>query len=177
MTTKKQSTAKTVCDIYLFSEINYQVAQDVISKINLANQKSTEYSKIVITSCSPGGHFYPSFAIYDAVRLSKLPVEFIGSGWVASCAVMIMQACTRRSITKNTYIMIHPSINSLTTKSHQEFMAISQQYDKEHLRFIELSAEGTSLSVSDFERITKQEMRIYYTPEEALKLNLIDEIL
>ncbi len=177
MTVTKPINKKSVCDIYLFDTITYQIAQDTISKINLANLKEDDYSKIVITSCSPGGDFYPSFAIYDAIKLSKLTVEFIGSGWIASCAVMIMQACSKKSVTKNTFIMIHPSINNSSIKSHQEYMVMSNQYDKEHLRFVELSTEGTSLSVDEFEKITKQEMRIYYTPQAALKLKLIDEIL
>jgi ATP-dependent protease ClpP protease subunit len=177
---KKAIETKKVYNVYLFGATTYPIAKDLISEINKANLEPEKYSHILITSCCGGGDFFPSFSMFDAITNSKLPVDFLASGWVASCAVMIMQAARKRYATVNSYIMVHPSLNTIGTKTHEEFMVSAKQYDLEHKKFITLSSERSGMSYEEFETITKKHMRIYLTPEEALKFGphgLIDEII
>ena len=73
--------------------------------------------------------------------------------------------------------MVHPSNNSLGDNDYQEFLAIVDQYKKNHDLFVRLTIERAGISRVDFERL--YEPRRYLTPEEALRIGkngLIDKI-
>ena len=171
------SKLSNIYHIYLFGEINYEQGKSVVCEIDKANQ-SNQYTSILLTICSPGGMFYPSFAMFDSIKNSKLPVDTIASG---SCGTMLLQAGRTRYATKNSYIMIHPSNSTIPqSKPHEEFMALANQYDSEHQRFIELSASRSGMDKAEFDKLCKDKMRVYLSPKEALEFGtngLIDKII
>lgn len=127
--------------IYLSTEkdtensINFQSMYRFIK--NLKFLDSINHDPIIFYAGSAGGDVEYGFGMYDAIKLAKSPVIFVGIGEVCSMLTIIMQAANLRLITENTYFLIHegqicitesePKIASSAVKSHR--LTINKFYD------------------------------------------------
>lgn len=164
--------------IYLFDNINYSVAENVIRSIHEANEDK-EIQKIELIVCSGGGFLTLSFAIYDTIINSQKPINTLATGYCGSSAVMILQAGKKRFATKNTKFFIHPSEMSVdTNESYRSYLNITEDYKQNHAKFMELSSQKTGYSPDEFEKLATPSK--YLSPQEALefgKNGLIDEVV
>lgn len=62
---------------------------------------------VVIHLHSPGGLGYSGFALYDFIKVSKLPITCVVSGICASAATLIMLACENRVMSPNSTFLMH----------------------------------------------------------------------
>ena len=96
--------------IFITGPISLAVSSALTLMI-LASEFEKDKSKPVwVVISSNGGGLYSGLAVYDLLRSlveKGVPVHTIGVGLVASIAVPIFQAGTRRSCFPNTHIVIH----------------------------------------------------------------------
>jgi len=130
--------------------------------------------------CSPGGEVAAGQSIMDAVyeaRAQGLEVHGLISGAGESMAAQLLQACTVRSITEGSYLMLH----GMSLYADNENAASLESYGKllTHLRnyWCKLLATRTSAPADYWDGILKSPTKVYYTPEEALAIGLVDVIL
>ena len=62
---------------------------------------------VVIHLHSPGGIAASGFALYDFIKVSKLPITCVVSGLCASAATLIMLACENRVMSPNSTFLMH----------------------------------------------------------------------
>lgn len=170
-----RKSPKKVFNIHLFGQINYESAKQVASQINEANEKK-EFDSIKIIICSGGGDIYPSLALYDLIKNSKKEVKMLASGWCASAALTLLQLSEVRLCTKNTNFMVHPTWWKFEEKTpFPTFDQGAKQAEKIQNLFFELTTSRIKISKQEFEKLYNPIK--FLTPEEAMKVGLIDEIL
>ncbi len=150
--------------------------REVMKDIDQANAHEKEVKRVMLTIMSPGGWLYDGFALYDHIKASSVPVDIIAEGYCASSALMIMQAGRKRIARPHTSFMVHPSSHRQEeSEPYEEFLSIVEQYKRNHDLFVKLTIERSKMDRKQFEAL--YEPRKYLSPEEALKLGFIDEIL
>lgn len=127
---------------------------------------------------SPGGEVMPGLALIDYIRALRAKGYIInthGFGEIASMAAVLLQAGSTRSISENSYILLHePSTMSqgTSTKMRDE----SRWIDRIENRLASLLAERSSLSVEEIKRGWHRR-DWWLDAEEALHYGFVDEVL
>jgi len=124
----------------------------------------------VVKINSPGGKTCAGITIADEVRDRKLDTH---GGTVASAAVPILTAGRHRSMAVDGFIYIHPNWQ-LTCGNYQQMQQAADAQRRRDEEYSAVIAEHTGLTV---ERIMEMKMsETTLQPEDALRLNFIDEI-
>jgi len=85
--------------------IEYRMATQFIKNLHILNK--VEQKGILIHFQTPGGDWICGMAIYDAIKLSKSPINILAYGEVASMGVIVLQAAKTRVMTPNCEVMVH----------------------------------------------------------------------
>jgi len=192
--TKRTTTSKKPIDIYIAKqyedndevnipnrEINFSVdVEDYTIDTLLAHinkfQEMDAKKPVTILFNSPGGEVTACFKYYDLIRRYPFKVNSFITGVAMSAAtVMSIGTTGKRTISKNSAMMIHEvsswpmgTLSKLKTR-----VKFSEQLQD---RIIDIYIAHTKLkSKAEWEKIMATET--YYTPAEALKLGLVDEIV
>jgi ATP-dependent Clp protease, protease subunit len=165
--------------IYYFSgEFNQHSTKDAITWILDSNmQQNRSYDNLTMMISSPGGDLYSAFALIDVMRGSMIPVHTLGLGIIASSGLLTFIAGEpgHRVITPNTSILSHQWSAGMQGKEH-ELIATQKQFDLTTHRMISHYKKCTKLT----EKVIRQKLLpaqdIWLSSEEALELNLVDEV-
>ena len=125
---------------------------------------------------SPGGIVYSLLGILDVIDTVKSPVYTYVNGLAASAAAILLTYGDKRYATKRSTIMFHqPLIHGVSGQTED---IVRQAKEMERLRELlaQIVSEKTGISKKKvlkdlFDRDT------YLSPDEAKKLNIIDEII
>lgn len=164
-------------DIYLFGEINSELAKNLILGLKIANQDET-YKDILITIFSGGGSLTSAFAISDYIKLSKKPVNCIATGWCGSSGVAILQCGQKRFCTESTRFMLHPSSYSFEDYPYQQAKRFIEHADFMQDKFVELTTAKAGITKDEFNNLCNP--AFYLSAQEALefgKNGLVDKII
>lgn len=85
--------------------VEYKMSTSFIK--NLKALETDSKAPITIHMQSIGGEWNDGIAIYDAIQLCKCQIHIISYGQVESMSSIILQAADKRSLTKNSYVMVH----------------------------------------------------------------------
>lgn len=101
-----QVDGETVAEIRIYEEIGFwgMTASQFMKQLDEVTQDAV---RIVVSINSPGGNVFDAFAIYNALRRHKLPVDARVDGVAASAASLILMAGDRIIMPENAMIMIH----------------------------------------------------------------------
>ena len=133
---------------------------------------------------SPGGLLTTTFAICDAIRMSKTPVWAINVHEACSAAALIFITCHRRAACENAYFLLHLGSGG-TGGTFQQSRAQQADYDHKIRQMIHLFKESLEISEEDYEEFEKNidgEWYLYMdvrdgSKADARRFNLItDEI-
>ncbi len=159
--------------ILLTGEINDDLASIIVSQLLYLDSLSTDPIWIYINS--PGGSITSGMAIYDTICFISSKVNTICIGMAMSMAAFLLAATTgKRYALPHSEIMIHQPYGGMQgVVSDIDIQARRLLRTKEQMN--QLLAIHTGQSI---EKITQDTERDYYmSPSDALKYNLIDEIL
>lgn len=157
---KRTRTIRLIGDICLEM---YQKFTDAVAPLTY----STGAIEVYINST--GGDVSQAFAIYDEIRqLKKNHVTTVAIGECYSGAAIILQAGDRRKATENADIMVHKGSYGLPDEFADENYAAVDHYKKMDKKHRDVFAEA---------KVGKLGVAKYFTAAEALKANLIDEVL
>ncbi|MBX7229154.1 MAG: ATP-dependent Clp protease proteolytic subunit [Burkholderiaceae bacterium] len=93
--------------VLIYGEITQAMAKDVTQRLLALASQSNEAINVLM--CSAGGHVESGDTIHDVIRFINVPVNMIGTGWVASAGTHIYIAVPkeRRFCLPNTRFLIH----------------------------------------------------------------------
>jgi|LakMenE18May11ns_1017448.scaffolds.fasta_scaffold9898370_5 ATP-dependent Clp protease protease subunit len=148
--------------VYLQGDIDTESAMQVIKGLSILVRLS-ESEPIQLVIDSEGGETIQGFAIMNYIR--TLPNEVIGIviGRCCSAAVIILQGCTKRNAMPDSVVMIHRGVRN---------DMFDKRLDERADKFI---ADRMGWTVQKLDKFQSYDR--YLFAEEALEINLIDEIL
>jgi len=165
--------------IPFFDDIHQESADWLCSRLKVMADVNKE--PITIELYTHGGEVFPGFAIYDeilATQKNGTPVHVVAKGIVASMGVVIMQAAVKRFATPTTRIMIH-EITQFTTQQQKASEVKDQAAELKRLTDLILSVLSKRMKKTkkQIEIMITQTDALWYSPEEAKAIGLIDKVL
>jgi len=161
--------------------INHQIAQRVVKNLHILDTLSADGDKpINVILNSAGGDVLSGMSIYDQITRCKNHVTIMGTGRIMSIAAWIMQAADHRTMTKSSRMMIHTGRMGLPEDHPEINKKWMSQFIKDEEIFENILLEKIRIKKPNFTTSqVKKLMRFdtILTPEQALDLNLIDEIV
>jgi len=126
---------------------------------------------------SPGGSVYDGFGIIDLMECSKVKIQTVAIGCVASMASLIFVCGTPglRVMSRNAYIMTHQFSEYLEGKYH-DLVAARTHEDELHARFVSFYKKHSTMTEQQINEILLKSSDTYINAEKALEYGLCDKI-
>lgn len=159
--------------LYFFDEVNNVTVLEAIKILDAFESKSKKPIYIILNSV--GGNEYDGLLFYDRIRNCKSKVTILGSGLVASMALIIYVAGDKRICTKYTRFLNHQGATEI--RGRVSDIEIER---KELIKVEEICntilAERTN---QDVKKLTKsiKDGNNYMSAEQALKMGFVHEII
>lgn len=147
---------------------------DFVIKANLLQMNNDPLTFLIN---SPGGDVNDGFAIIDIMETSRLPIHTIGTGIIASMALLILSAGEKgsRVLTKNTQIMAHQWMSGVEGKFH-ELMAVTNEHMRLKQMFINHFKRHSTMTEKQINDVLFSPSDRWLTPQECKKYGLIDHV-
>lgn len=147
---------------------------DFIIKANMLQQNNNPLTFLIN---SPGGDVNDGFAIIDTMETSRLPVQTIGSGLIASMALLILCAGAKghRVLTKNSQVMAHQYATGMEGKFH-EMMAVKDEHIRLKQLIINHFLRHSTMTEKQINEILFAPSDRWLTPQECKKFGLVDHV-
>jgi ATP-dependent Clp protease protease subunit len=163
--------------VFITGEVNEEMATVVIAQLLYLDSIDSE-KEINVYINSPGGEVDSGLAIYDTMQYIKSPVRTIAVGLAASMGAMILSggADGKRMALPHANIMIHQPLGG--AKGQQtDIEIVSNQIKKcrETLEQLLIEKSNGKLTKENINKNTERDN--YLTPQEAIDLGIIDEII
>lgn len=161
----------------LFGQIDQQSSYEACEFILKSNILAPKSNALTMFVNSEGGSINDGFAIIDTMETSRLPIQTVGLGLIASMTLLIIAAGHKgtRVITKNAEIMAH-QYSSVIEGKHHELMAVTQEYMRLEQLFIHHFKRHSSMSEKQIRDILFAHSDRYLTPQECKKFGLCDYV-
>lgn len=161
----------------LFGGIDSGTSLDACEFIIKANLLQAGASPLTFIINSEGGQVNDGFAIIDVMETSRLPVQTIGIGLIASMALLILAAGNKgtRTITKNTEIMAHQWMGGMEGKFH-ELMAVTNEHLRLKSLFVDHFKRHSFMNERQINDVLFAPSDRWLSPQECKKFGLCDRI-
>ena len=163
--------------VFVTGEVNQEMATVVIAQLLYLD--AIDNSKpISLYINSPGGEVDSGLAIYDTMQIIKSPVKTIAVGLAASMGAMILSGGTdgMRCALPHANIMIHQPLGGSRGQETEMRIAYEQiKKCRETLEGLLIEKSNGKLTLENITENTERDN--YLTPEKALELGIIDEII
>ena len=154
-------------ELYFTGNINSESAHKFcyeLRKIEIAEKRVTIFLQ------TTGGCCASALRMYDTLINFKYNSEIICTGWVASSGTLFMLAANKIKATVNTFFLLH-QFSSEFNNVHINNKAQLKYEEKLMNVILDIYKTKTNITISDLEFDT------YLNTIDALKLNLINEII
>ena len=159
----------------LFSGIDEDSAHDYCEFIIKSNYIFPKEQVLTVLLNCPGGGVYDGFGMIDVMESSRLKIQTVAIGLIASMGAVIFTAGTKglRTMSRNSFIMTHQFSNMMEGKYH-EFIATRTHEDDIHNRFIKHFVRTTKMSEKQVKDIFLGSSDKYLSAKESLRYGLCD---
>ena len=158
--------------LFLFSDFYQDTAEELIKSMLLLDAESSEDINIMINSY--GGAVFSLFAILDAIKSIKSPVNTICLGEADSCGAVLLSAGVNRYIGENSRTMIH-EVSTFTWGKISEIEEQVELTKEINDNLIGILSENTGVDHAKLANIMKKDT--FLDAAGSVKLGLVDEIL
>lgn len=160
--------------VIISGEISQRVAAGVMAQLLALTSESTDDITVYINS--QGGHVEAGDTIHDMLRFLAPRVRVVGTGWVASIAVLIYVAVPRedRYCLPNTRFLLHQPAGG-TGGSASDIEIEAREILKVRDRLNRLFAQQTGQPLERIEEDTRR--NFWLTAEEARRYGLVGRII
>lgn len=161
--------------IFLDDEINSVTASSIIMQLLTLESENRE-APITMYINSPGGSISDGMAIYDVMNKIKCPIITVCMGMAASMGAFLLSCGTRgkRYCLPNSTVMIHQPLGGGRGQA-TEIEIIAKRILALRDKLYRIMSKNSNV---DYETMANAcERDNYLTPEEALKMGLIDKII
>ena len=175
--------------LYLYENVNSESIKTLSEKVFQINDSDSEITQlssvlgfqykpkpIQLFINSDGGCVDTTFGFTDIIKLSSTPVYTIVTGKAFSAGLLILMSGHKRFAHKNSNLMLHQS-SSWTDGKYQDIVEYVEEYKLEEQKLKDYILENSSISYAKLEEVYTHKKDLYITPEDALMLDIIDEIL
>lgn len=161
--------------ILLNEEINDNSSAAIVAQL-LTLEAQDHEKPITMYINSPGGSITAGFAIYDIMNNIKCPIITIANGIAASMAAILLSSGTKgkRYALPNATIMIHQPLGGVQGQA-TEIKIVAERILKLKEKLNRILADNSNKNIKYIEEASERDN--YMTPEEALELGIIDEII
>lgn len=169
---EKQLLEKRI--IFIYGEINQELAKEVSMK--LLYMKSMGNEPITIFINSQGGHVEAGDTIHDMIKYVDLPINMIGTGWVASAGITIFLSADkeRRYSLPNTRFMIHQPLGRVNGGAI-DIAIEAEEIVKMRKRIEEIISNATK---QPLEKVSKDTERNYWMDtKEAMDYGIVSRVI
>ncbi len=160
--------------LVISGEINQRVASDVTAQLIALSAENDQPITIFVNS--PGGHVEAGDMIHDMIRFVSPTVRMIGTGWVASIAVLIYMAVPRenRYCLPNTRFLLHQPAGG-TGGTAADIDIEAREIIKMRERLNRLFAQGTG---QQLERIEEDTHRNFWLDSQAaIRYGIVGQVI
>ena len=162
-------------EIFLWGEINDDMARSVVQKILYFDGQEKKNIKIYLNS--PGGAISSGLAIYDAMCYAKSDISTICIGQAASMGAILLCAGKKgkRFAWENARVMIHqPLISGNMYGPASDIQIQAEEMLRIRQKLNEILSKHTGKPLKDIEADTDRDL--FMSAEDAKEYGLIDEI-
>jgi ATP-dependent Clp protease, protease subunit len=160
--------------VYVFGGINDKVARATCERLLILAEQSDKPINMLISS--PGGHVESGDAIHDMIKFIGVPVNTIGSGWVASAGTHIFLAAPkeRRMCLPNTRFMIHQPSGGAGGQA-TDIAIQAKEIVKTRERIAQTVADATGKPLA---KVLEDIERDYWmSPKEAIEYGILTKVI
>ena len=168
----KQLLEKRV--IFIYGEINQDLAKEISMQLLYLKTKSEDPVTIFINS--QGGHVEAGDTIHDMIQYVDLPINMIGTGWVASAGITIFLAAPKqmRFCLPNTRFMIHQPLGGVNGGAI-DIAIEAEEIVKMRKRIEKLISDATGQSLAKVS--TDTDRNCWMDTSEALNYGIISKVI
>ena len=161
---------------YFASSVDAASCKPIIEWILEENLRG-RHERLTLIISSYGGDAHACFAVCDALIGSKIPVDTVGLGYIASAGFIIFIHGAKRTLTNNTYSMSH-QFTSFNWAKYHELVADRKVQDWLKERFIQmyLDRSGGKLTRDTVEKVLLGPSDTFLTAQEVVDYGLADSI-
>ncbi len=163
--------------LYLTGEVTEESIATTISEIILCvNQNKVDPITLIIST--EGGSVDDMFALYDIMKFVPCPIYTVGLGKVMSAGVLILASGLKggRMIGKHARVMIHPMSDAIEGDIFQLTNELKESLRSQKMMEDALLAE-TKMTAKQLESLMKAGHDTFLTPEDAVKMGIVDKII
>ncbi len=162
--------------ISLHGDVNEHVVSNVIvHMLHLAHLNNNPIHLLISTY---GGSVDEMFSLYDTIKLMQCPVYTVALGKVMSAGVLLLASGNKgsRLIGRSARIMMHPVSGGIMGNVFQ-IDSETAEMKRLHQLMIDSLIRETKMTFKAIDEIMKKGKDHYLTPEQAIKLGIVDKII
>lgn len=161
--------------ILLNDAIDTQLATSIVAQLLVLESENSE-APITIYINSPGGSITDGLAIYDVMNKIKCPIITVCVGMAASMAAFLLSCGSRgkRYCLPNSTVMIHQPIGGVQGQA-AEIKIVATRILNLYDKLAEIMSKNSFIDKETMKEALDRDN--YLTPEEALKMGLVDKII
>lgn len=161
----------------LFGDINNESVADASSWLLQANFEKKKPKQLTLLINSPGGDLHAAFAFIELMRGSSIPIHTVALGQICSAGLFIFMAGAKghRTLTPTCTIMSHTYVTGIEG-DHHALISIAKELNWTHERILRHYVRETGLDEETIKEKLIGKGDFFFSPEEAIKLNLADSI-
>jgi len=161
---------------YLFMEgVDDVSCANAIRFIQYHNMADSPLRELTIVINSPGGSVSAAMALIDVMKTSKIPVNTLALGMIASCGVLLTMAGAKRTISETCQVMSHQYSWGKNGK-HADLIANRRAEDMTHEMLVKHYMKCTKKSRKYVEKHLLPHEDVWMDAEEAIKHGIVDEL-
>ena len=162
-------------DIWLDTEVTWENCAFIVQYIQYLNaHEADDLTPIKLHIMSNGGELTTMFAVYHAIKNSKIPVHTINEGACHSAAFIIFLAGAKRSMNPDALFVAHEGSGG-AAGTFRESKAAMKQYELEVERMAALIASETKLTIEEINHNYDMNADWYIRHDDAVKYGILKD--
>ncbi|NOU92423.1 hypothetical protein GC093_04120 [Paenibacillus sp. LMG 31456] len=171
--------------LYLFDGINKNSVKAIVENILRINQlddekdkKEKDYKHVPIDLIinSNGGNVYDGFGLINVIDNSKTPIHTHVYGLAASMSLLVAVSGHKRFLGRLSTLMYHSISNTIGGRLEHLKNRLDEGQRLQHI-YDQYLLSKSNLRLEDLKSAQEHQRDWFISPEEALELGMIDEIV
>jgi ATP-dependent Clp endopeptidase proteolytic subunit ClpP len=150
------------------------VGRDLTQRYYDLGIHDTSKMSIELWITSPGGAVSAGFSLIDFMQDFHIPIHTVGTGTVASMAVLLLLAGKERALTTNSNLLVHQLRAGINGKL-DEILDYMKHLDELHKQMSDYIVKYTKLDASKVKDMLARESWIM--AQQALEMGFVDRII
>lgn len=162
--------------VILQGEVNeHSISNVIVQLLYLANQN---HKPIYLVLSTYGGAADEMMSLYDVIKFLPCEIHTIALGKVMSAGILLLAAGEKghRCIGRSARLMIHPAAGGIEGNVFELMAEVSEMKRVQDLMVSSLKRE-TKMTDKDLSAIMQVGYDYYMTPEQAIKMGIVDKII